>query len=166
MSSSNIVQEFVRQSVDYFDANTPRIEQCLDLLTDEQIWHRPNQNSNSIGNLVLHLCGNISQWILSGLGGAEDIRQRNEEFEAQGGMTKVELFSKLKKVTDEARNVIINSDHNNLLEERKVQCYEISGMGIIVHVVEHYSYHTGQIAYWTKLLLDKDLGFYDGQELD
>lgn len=165
MSSNAFVQEFIKQSLDHFEANTPRIEKCLDLLTDDQVWQRPNPHSNSIGNLILHLCGNISQWVFSGLGGQEDVRQRDAEFEAHAGLTRDQLLFKLKEVTDEARNIIINSDHSDLLKKRKVQCYDTSGLGIIIHVVEHYSYHTGQIAYWTKLLLDEDLGFYEGQEL-
>lgn len=165
MESKDLTREFLRQSVDYFDTNTPRIESCLNLLTEDQIWQRPNPNSNSIGNLILHLCGNISQWILSGLGGQEDNRQRDSEFAAEGGLSKAELMDRLMSVTDAAKEVMVKTDAKDLLQERKVQCYQMSGIGIIIHVVEHYSYHTGQIAFWTKLLLDKDLGFYEGQDL-
>lgn len=146
--------------------NTPRISKCLDQLTEEEVWQRPNDASNSMGNLILHLCGNITQYIISSLGGKKDLRVRDEEFDARGGYTKKQLIEKLEKTVNEAIEVIQNAPEEDLLRVRAVQAYQFSGAGNIIHAVEHYSYHTGQIAFWTKLLKNKDLGFYTGVDLN
>lgn len=152
--------EFLSQSIMRMDENTPRIEKCFDLLSEQQVWQRPNSSSNSIANLVLHLCGNITQYIISSLGNQVDTRQRNLEFSTTKGYNKKELMTLLKKTVDHATKVISECPVKELNRVRNVQGFELSGTGIIIHVVEHYSYHTGQIALWTKLLVDKDLGFY------
>ncbi|GAB2799690.1 hypothetical protein GCM10027275_52080 [Rhabdobacter roseus] len=158
--------ELLEQAAYRMNENTPRIAACLAELHEEEVWLRPNAASNSMGNLVLHLCGNIRQYAISGLGGQPDVRTRDEEFAAQGGPTKAELLAALTATVHEALVIIQNSDEQNLLARRWVQGYELSGIGIIMHVVEHYSYHTGQIAFWTKLLKNKDLGFYAGVDLN
>ncbi len=161
-----ITTEFIEQSLHYLHLNTPRIVQCLDLLSEAEVWQRPNVSSNSVGNLMLHLCGNIRQYIISGLGKQPDHRARDAEFAAAGGFTKKELLQKLETTVQEAAVVIEAADEANLLAERVVQGFNLTGVGIITHVVEHYSYHTGQIAFWTKLLKDKDLAFYGDSDLN
>jgi len=146
--------------------NTPRIAKCLDQLSEEEVWQRPNAASNSMGNLILHLCGNITQYIISSLGGKEDLRVRDEEFSANGGYSKKDLIQKLQSTVEAANEVIQNTSEDELLRVRPVQAYEFSGLGNIIHAVEHYSYHTGQIAFWTKLVKNKDLGFYAGVDLN
>ena len=159
-------QEFKIQSVSYFEANTPRIEKCLAELDETDLWLRPNGASNSVGNLLLHLCGNITQYILSSLGGQPDHRMRDAEFAAEGGFTKQQLWEKLEATTTEAARVISEVSEAELLRVRSVQGFQLSGIGIVVHVVEHYSYHTGQISFWTKQLKNKDLRFYAGLDLN
>ncbi len=159
-------EELIGQSIVRMEENTERIEKCLAMLSEDEVWKKPNLSSNSVGNLILHLCGNIRQYIISSLGKAEDTRTRDLEFSATGGFSKKELFVKLSKTVSEAAGVLKNLDEKDLLTVNSVQCYDLSGIGIIIHVVEHYSYHTGQIAFWTKLLKDKDLGFYADQDLD
>lgn len=166
MSTSEITNEFIEQAVFRLNEFTPKIERCLDELTPEEVWKRPNESSNSVGNLILHLCGNITQYIISSLGGQDDIRERDKEFEMRGGYTKTELLEKLMLTVDQAVEVIRNMDDESLLDRRSVQGFDYSGIGNIIHVVEHYSYHTGQIIFWTKLLKDKDLGFYSGVDLN
>lgn len=161
-----ISTNFKSQSLHYLHLNTPRIAQCLDLLSEQEVWQRPNASSNSVGNLVLHLCGNIRQYIISGLGRQPDSRERDAEFAANEGFTKQELLQKLTDTVAEAARAIELADDDSLLTERKVQGYTLTGIGIIIHVVEHYSYHTGQIAFWTKLLKDEDLGFYGSSDLN
>jgi len=161
-----ISSDFKSQSLHYLHLNTPRIEKCLGLLSEVEMWQRPNASSNSVGNLILHLCGNIRQYIISGLGQQPDTRERDVEFAANEGFTKQELLRKLTDTVAEAATVIELADDNDLLTERKVQGYTLTGIGIIIHVVEHYSYHTGQIAFWTKLLKDEDLAFYGGSDLN
>jgi uncharacterized damage-inducible protein DinB len=148
------------------EENNARIEKCLALLSEQEAWKKPNPSSNSIGNLILHLSGNIRQYIVSSLGKADDTRMRDLEFSASGGFTKKELLDKLLSTTGAAINTLKNLKEEDLLAVKSVQGFELSGIGIIVHVVEHYSYHTGQIAFWTKILKDKDLGFYAGQDLN
>lgn len=164
--ASALTKEFIAQSIAYFEQNTPKIEKCLSELTEDEVWHRPNASSNSIGNLLLHLCGNITQYILSSLGNVEDRRERDKEFTSNSVFTKEELLQKLKSTTDAAVSVIRNLKEDEMLHKRSVQAYQLSAIGIIIHVVEHYSYHTGQIIYWTKLLKDEDLGFYSKVDLN
>jgi uncharacterized damage-inducible protein DinB len=161
-----IENEFINESIKRLKENTPKIEKCLDELDESEIWQRPNGSSNSIGNIIVHLCGNITQYILSSLGNVEDKRERDREFSIQGGLNKKELLEKLASTVDQATRVIQNVDPHDLLSKRSVQGFDLSAVGIIIHVVEHYSYHTGQIIFWTKLLKDKDLGFYTGIDLN
>lgn len=166
MPDSNVSSELIEQAVFRLRENTPRIKKCLDQLTEEEIWKRPNESSNSVGNLILHLCGNITQYTISSLGGKPDNRERDKEFDTRGGYSKAELFEKLSKTVDQAVETLQNLDEEALLKMRNVQAYHYSGVANIIHVVEHYSYHTGQIAFWTKLLKNNDLGFYDGVDLN
>lgn len=164
--NNQVIQEFVAQSIFRMEENTPRIEKCLEVLSEEQIWQKPNENSNSVGNLILHLCGNITQYIISSLGEKVDQRRRDEEFSTQGGLNKKDLLIKIQGVVDEAIKIMKELDPNDMMRIRSVQGFEFSAIGIVIHVVEHYSYHTGQIAFWTKLVKDQDLGFYAGQDLN
>jgi uncharacterized damage-inducible protein DinB len=166
MNHSNEAEEFISQSIFRLEENTLRIEKCLMQLSNQEVWKRPNRNSNSVANLVLHLCGNITQYILSSLGGNPDFRVRDEEFVAREGYTRDQLLDKIKTTVNNAAEIIRNLVRKELLHEREVQGFSLTGIGIIVHVVEHYSYHTGQIAFWTKLLKDTDLGFYAGVDLN
>lgn len=161
-----ISKEFLHQANYYIGLNLPRIVKCVGMLSEEDIWRKPNPNSNSIGNLLLHLCGNMTQYILSGLGGKPDERQREAEFSASGGLNKEELLARITEVVTQVQQVISQIDETDLLKKRIIQGFEMTGVGIIVHVVEHFSYHTGQIAFWTKLLTNEDLGFYKGVNLN
>jgi uncharacterized damage-inducible protein DinB len=159
-------QEFTEQSLVRFEENTPKIERCVSELTEDELWQRPNASSNSVGNIILHLCGNITQYILSGLGNTEDKRERDKEFTATSILNKEELVKKLKSTVENAARTIRNLKEDEMLRMRSIQGYELSAIGIIIHVVEHYSYHTGQIIFWTKLIKDKDLGFYSNVDLN
>jgi len=164
--AERIIREFIEQSLHRIDENTPRINKCMNELEEADAWMRPNNASNSVGNLILHLCGNITQYIISSLGETEDIRERDKEFSANDGYSKSGLMKKLNTTIEKAKGIIQTMDRDNLLKKRYVQGFEYSGMGIIIHVTEHYSYHTGQIVFWTKLLKNKDLGFYGGIDLN
>ena len=148
------------------DESLPRIKKCLDLLSDEEIWRQPNDETVSIGNLVLHLCGNVRQWIVSGLGGAEDPRDRDAEFAQRGTIPKADLAVRLEDTLREAAEAMDRVDAASLLETRRVQGQTETGLSILVHVVEHFSYHTGQISLAVKLLKGVDLGYYAGQDLN
>jgi uncharacterized damage-inducible protein DinB len=162
----NWAEELKAQSAFRLQENIPRIEKCFAELKHEEIWYSPNQQSNSIGHLILHLCGNITQYIHSSLGGEKDTRERDLEFSSPNQIEAKELLEKIKTVVDKAELIILKCSEENLLKERKVQAFHLSGIGIIIHVVEHFSYHTGQIVYYTKALKNKDLKFYEGLELN
>jgi uncharacterized damage-inducible protein DinB len=136
------------------------------MLTEEELWHRSNEVSNSAGNLILHLCGNITQYAISALGGEEDTRKRDLEFSTLGGFSKEELVEKFNLVLSKARQTMLSRTEEEWLSEYKVQGFTLSGIGIAVHVVEHYAYHTGQLAFWIKQLKEQDLGFYSGTDLN
>ena len=137
-----------------------RIETCLARLTPEQIWARGGENENAVGNLVLHLCGNVRQWIVAGVGGAPDVRERDAEFAARGGASIDELSARLHSAVEEAAAVIEAVTGERLLQRLAIQKYDVSVMEAIYHVVEHFSGHTGQIIFATKMLISEDLGFY------
>ena len=159
-------EEFKTQSAFRLQENVPRIEKCFAQLKREEIWYSPNAQSNSIGHLVLHLCGNITQYIHSSLAGEKDQRERDLEFTSTEKLSAKALLEKLTTVVNTAEHIILNCSEKELLKKRKVQAFNLSGIGVIIHVVEHFSYHTGQIAYYTKELKNKDLEFYSGINLD
>ncbi len=161
-----LTNEVIQQSIAHFQEKTPKIEACLSQLTEDELWHRPNESSNSTGNLILHLCGNITQYVLSGLGNIEDKRERDKEFTSTRVLQKEELLNKLKTTVGSAVEIMRSLKEDDLLQKHSVQGRDLSAIGIIIHVVEHYSYHTGQIIYWTKLLKDRDLGFYSNVDLN
>ena len=167
MASSDDLRDALVREVLYrmYEECLPRILKCMDQLDDEKIWWRPNEESNSIGNLVLHLCGNVRQWIYAGLGKNEDLRNRQMEFDERSVISAGELKDKLITTMELVHPVIANIPTEELLNIRSVQTFEETGLTILVHVTEHFSYHTGQIAYITKMLSNKPLGFYDGVTL-
>jgi uncharacterized damage-inducible protein DinB len=137
-----------------------RIEICVDKLTQDQIWARGNENANAVGNLALHLMGNVRQWILHGVGGEPDVRLRDSEFAARGGIDASELKRRLRTTIDEACAVIRAQPPARLGERMVVQSYDVSVIEAILHVMEHFSGHTGQIIFATKFLTGDDLDFY------
>ena len=152
---------FLRQSLDFLlNAYLPRIEHCVAELKEEDLWWRPNEASNSIGNLVLHLSGNLRQWIVSGVGGKPDTRARQTEFDAREGKPGSELLKGLRSVVEEAAEVLAEIDPRLLSEKRTIQQKDVSVFYAVYHAVEHFSMHTGQIIQMTKERTGKDLKFY------
>ncbi|QLG47049.1 DinB family protein [Costertonia aggregata] len=164
-NEEKIVEELVQNTLYRMDENTRMIKKSLLEVSEEEMWLKPNEALNSIANLILHLCGNITQYIISSLGETEDVRNRDLEFTTSNSGTKADLISKLEETVDTAKRVVFDANIDQLLKTRSVQGFSFSGIGIIIHAVEHYSYHTGQIAFWVKQLKNKDLGFYDGIDL-
>ena len=137
----------------------PRIARCLHLLSQKQIWWRPNPSSNSVGNLVLHLNGNVRQWIIAGLGGAPDTRQRDREFQEPGPIPRRALLSRLRQTVGEACRVLARLSSEDLARKCSIQGFKVTGLAAVYHVTEHFSHHAGQIILATKLLRGKDLDF-------
>ena len=138
----------------------PRLKTCVEPMTVEQVWWRPNAASNSIGNLVLHLNGNITQWIITSFSKSDDKRNRPAEFAADGGFTAAELLARLGATMAEVEKVLNRLTAEELLATYKIQGYEVKGLDAVYHAIEHFGLHYGQIAYITKSLEGKDLGFY------
>ena len=136
-----------------------RLIDCLDQLSDQEIWWRPNEASNSVGNLVLHICGNMRQWIISGLGGAADVRERDKEFSERGPITRAALREKLQQTVSAACDVLARLQPGVLTRHYRIQEFDVSGYYAAAQVIEHVAYHLGQIIYVTKLKRAKDLGF-------
>ena len=160
------VSEFLENSIYRLYESTRMIKISLDSISESDIWKKPNESSNSIGNQIAHICGNMTQYIIASLGEQDDYRNRDEEFSMTGGFTKSQLIQKLEDTVKEAKIILKQCNKKQLIKIREVQGFKLSGIGIVIHAVEHYSYHTGQIAFWTKLMTNKDLGFFDGRDLN
>jgi uncharacterized damage-inducible protein DinB len=137
----------------------PLIVKSLQQLSEEEIWWRPNPASNSAGNLVLHLCGNVRQWIVSHLGGAEFERKRDLEFSEKGPIPRNKLVAQLRRTVRDACRVLTRLSDDSLAQKHVIQGLHVNGLEAVYHVVEHFSYHTGQIIYITKLKRAQDLRF-------
>ncbi len=161
-----MLEELVKNALYRIDENTRMVQKSLAFISEQELWQPPNESLNSIGNLILHLCGNMTQYIISSLGEIEDKRNRDSEFSASKIADKSEIIKLLEKTVTNSKSVILNANSNQLLKIRLVQGFELSGVGVVLHAVEHYSYHTGQIAFWVKQLKNKDLGFYEGVNLN
>jgi len=152
--------EFIECSTKKLEQLVSRIRKCLDKLSPGEIWARGHENENAIGNLVLHLNGNVRQWIISGVGGAPDTRVRDAEFDARALMETEELLGRLDATVNEAIAVLGGVTAERLEERVTIQKYNVTVLEAIFHVVEHFSHHTGQIIFATKMLTGEDLGFY------
>jgi uncharacterized damage-inducible protein DinB len=152
---------FLAQSREYFTAHyLPKIRAALATLDEADLWWRPNPASNAIGNLLLHLAGNIRQWIVSGVGGEPDRRDRASEFAALEGGSRQELLTRLTEAVLAVDRVLARTDPASLPERRLIQGRDVTVQEAIYHVVEHFAMHTGQILYIAKLRSAQDLGFY------
>ena len=137
----------------------PRVEQCLQELSRNQIWWRPNDASNSVGNLVLHLAGNVRQWIVSGLGGAPDVRRREQEFAERCPLPRDQLRLTVRASVSAACQVFRRLRAEDLMRAYRIQKLRVTGLKAVHHVVEHFAFHTGQIIFITKQQAGRDLAF-------
>lgn len=148
------------------EESLPRIDKCLDELTIAEVWHKQNEHTNSVGNLILHLCGNVRQYVLSGIDGQEDIRERDLEFSEQGPISKKDLLVKLNKLMKEVDLALDRITADDMVREVSVQGFKENVTSILIHVTEHFSYHVGQITYYTKYIKNLDTGYYAGLDLN
>ena len=143
-----------------FDEWWPRMRTTVEALNEEQLWWRPNEASNSIGNLLLHLSGNVRQWIVTSFDRREDRRNRSAEFAEKSGGPASEVLARLSATLEETSAVLSHLTEEDLLAPMDIQGYHVTGLAAIYHVVEHFGMHYGQIIYIAKALQNKDLGFY------
>jgi hypothetical protein len=152
--------EFLDFSADKLTQLMGRIEICANSLSNEQVWLRESESENAVGNLLLHLRGNVRQWILCGVGREPDDRQRDAEFAARLGDSAQELVANLRDTVNEAAVLIRALPSERLLDRMEVQGYQVTVLSAIYHVVEHFAGHTFQVIFATKRFTGKDLGFY------
>ena len=161
MSPKTVTAEFIEFSRwKLLEQYWPRLRTCVELLTDEQVWWRPNEASNSIGNLTLHLNGNVTQWLIAPFAHREDTRNRPAEFAERRHLPKTELIEKLAATMQEVAEVLPRISESELIQAYEIQGYTVSGLHAVYQVVEHFGLHYGQITYITKMLRSEDLGFY------
>jgi uncharacterized damage-inducible protein DinB len=152
--------EFLRVSRRELQTNLGKIEKSVARLTQDQVWARRHENENSVGNLLLHLAGNVRQWIISGVGGVSDDRDRDSEFAQRESLPTDEVLARLRQTIEEADEVLAQADGLDLMEKRRIQVFDVTLMQAIYHCVEHFSGHTGQIIWVAKNLSGEGMGFY------
>lgn len=157
---ADITTLFLTHSVTKLKKMQEAIALCLSKLSEDQIWQRSSDNENAIGNLILHLCGNMQQWIGSGVGGETDVRVREAEFAAQGEMSKAALLALLQERLADNLVVLEAVTPARLVERITPQGYDVSVLDAIYQVVGHFQQHTGQIIFATKLLTSEDLKIF------
>lgn len=158
---SDAADLFVSKSASLLtDEFLPKLARSTDALSDADIWWRPNEVSNSIGNLLLHLSGNVTQWILGGVGQRPFTRERQKEFDARHGPPKATLLADLTRVVHDACGVITAQTASTLIERRTIQTRDVTVLEAIYHVVEHFSMHTGQVILIAKSRTGIDLGLW------
>jgi uncharacterized damage-inducible protein DinB len=138
----------------------PRLKACVEPLSEDQIWWKPNDASNSIGNLILHLNGNVRQWLVASFNREPDGRDRPAEFAAESGLTAAQLLERLGATLNAAAAVLARLTEADLTAPYHIQGYHVTGLEAVYQVVEHFGLHYGQIAYIAKSLSGRDLGFY------
>jgi hypothetical protein len=150
--------EFSRNKL--MDQYWPRLRTTVESLTDDQVWWRPNPACNSIGNLILHLNGNVGQWIVASFDRLDDNRNRPAEFNERRRIPARELLTRLEGTLQEAARVLTHLTPEELAATYRIQGYTVSGLSAVYQVVEHFGLHYGQIIYIAKSLRGEDLGFY------
>ena len=146
-------KEFLNETNRRIDTAHERIIHCLNQLNEEHIWNRSHPNVNSIGIILNHLCGNLRQWIISGIGGAEDVRNRPLEFKDDAKLSRAELLAKFKGIINDCKNAIENFDPHKILEIRRIQGFDRTALRAIYGTITHLEHHAGQIIYITRLLI-------------
>jgi uncharacterized damage-inducible protein DinB len=159
---SDMAEHFISRSRSYLGAEyLPKIERCLESLSDEDVWWRENESSNSIGNLLLHLDGSTRTWIVDVAGGSQSPRDRQREFDEREHVPRAELMARLKRTLAEADEVLARVEAGELLERRQSPWDEVTVMEAVYHAVEHFSMHTGQIIMLAKMRTGRDLNLSD-----
>jgi uncharacterized damage-inducible protein DinB len=158
-----LVDEFERR---VFSECYSRIYKCLNLLSAEEIWRQPAANIPPAGCLILHLCGNARQWIVAGIGGKDDVRDRPNEFIPHPSVRKSDLVFVLENLKVQVREALSKMKSSDLEKPITIQGINETYFSVIIHVLEHFSYHTGQITTLTKLFTGKQTQYYDELHLN
>ncbi len=155
---TDIAGHFINESRKYLsEVYLKKLTRCLDMLTDEDVWWRAGEESNSIGNLLLHLDGSTRMWIVSGVGGAPNKRERQQEFDERALIPRVALIAKLTATLKEVDAVLASVDESELMRLREIRGHDYTALEAIFHAVEHFAMHAGQIMLLTKMRAGRDL---------
>jgi|SRR5690242_2872453 len=155
-------QTFIDRSRAYLtDEYRIKLRKTIDSLPPEMLWWRPNEQSNSVGNLLMHLEGNVRQWIVGAVGGATDVRNRAGEFAAREGASAEELMRRLETTLDEADAVLVKLRPEQLTERLRVQARDVSVLEAVYQVVQHFALHLGQIILVAKAAVPGAVKFYE-----
>lgn len=158
----DVAQGFIARSRHYLQHEyRTKLRAAVETLPPNAIWWRPNPQSNSVGNLLSHLAGNVRQWIVNGVGRVPGTRDRNAEFAATSGPNAAALLEQLERVLDDADAVLAGLSEDDLSATRTIQGREPTVLEAVYHVVEHFSLHLGQIIYVAKLQVPGAVKFYD-----
>jgi len=147
---NDLSRETTDQAISCLRYGCGKIEHCLNQLDDQQIWWRPAEDMNSIGNLLLHLAGNLRQWVVSGVGDAVDTRQRQLEFDERRLIPKSEVWRRLADVVDEATTALQSASAEELLSKKRVQGNTVTKLGAMMHSVTHFQGHVQEIICLTR----------------
>lgn len=158
----DLARTFIARSRYYLQTEyRTKLRAAVTALPEEAVWWRANDKSNSVGNLLLHLTGNVRQWIVSGVGGAPDRRDRAGEFAARDGATAAELLDVLDQALDDVDAVLAKLTSDDLASRRTIQGRELTVLEAVYHVVEHFALHAGQIILVSKMHAPGGVRFYD-----
>lgn len=142
------------------DRSVERISHCVTQLGADQIWWRPEEHLNSVGILIRHLAGNLNQWVVDGVSDTPNARDRRSEFESPKTESAEQLMSMLCHVVARAKNVIEALRLTDLSQARRIQQFDVSVLGAIMHSVPHFVGHTHQIVQLTRLQLGDAYQFH------
>ena len=160
--TKSIVNEF---EIRVFNESFIRIKSCIGLIEENDVWKSPNDKITSFGSSILHICGNANQWVCSAIGGEDDLRDRNKEFNTNVFYSKSQLIVKIEKTEKSLRIVLDQITIQDLEEEYIIQGFSVTGFSAFIHVIEHVSYHTGQITLLAKLYSNENTNYYDEKNL-
>ncbi|MCB9898191.1 MAG: DUF1572 family protein [Planctomycetes bacterium] len=169
MSPTSTATIFVAESVRYLrDVHLPRLRRAVETLPETDLWWRPHPGALAVGNVLLHLEGNVRQWLLSGVGTLDDARDRAGEFAAREGATGDELLQRLEATVRAAADIVGQLDERDLLASYSIQGNDVTGLSAIYHVVEHFSWHVGQVVYVVKARAGAEhgLAFFDDAKVN
>lgn len=158
----DIGQSFIDRSRAYLaEEFRIKLRKTIDALPPDMLWSRPNEQANSVGNLLMHLEGNVRQWIVGAVGGAPDVRNRAGEFATREGSTREELIRRMEQTLDEADAVLAKLRPEQLTERRRVQARDVSILDAVYQVVQHFALHLGQIILIAKAQVPGAVKFYE-----
>ncbi len=156
---TKITAEFISANRHTLSEGMRKIKHCVDQLTNEQLWYRPKPDMNSIANLMLHLSGNLRQWIIAGVGGEKDIRNRPKEFADRSNRPKSEILAILTKVVSEADKTLSSLTPDQLLSKRRIQGYDTTVLAAITDTIPHFRGHVQEIIHITRMQLGEKYRF-------